>query len=1057
MTRKRPAPLPTPIARGRCGYADLLRAYAVGGEDELAVAAELAGYRRSGQRRKDPPLKAGAKTKPTGDVPPEPPIADLAPLADVPFWRPTVYKRHGGDSEAPSGTEPSAPALELADVLPPPSASADLAPWNAVVSAMRQSAVEWTRGRAPDIPAVLRHVEKGRLLDRLPRRRHRRWGSAIQFIIDRSERLVPFYGDQERVAGNLSRLFPAHAVERATMEDGLEEPVLSDRHGYPKRYRPPPVGTLVVVLGDLGCLAAGGSRLIHQWHAFGERLALEGCCPVALTPCPRARWQPEMARAWRMVEWDRRADAPTDPDGLALRVERLLALASPAVRLEPALLRDLRLLLGGQADAGTESDLWQHRALVGRSCVAGTLDPAAGIAGRAALHRTESALIPEVAALLRRHHAARPDIWMEELLRLDPASLPSDLRDGDMAWARERLTAFARSLTDNPVDLPYARRFYRRGVEDIQGQTDDAVTTSLSRLYAAAFVASKDAPPPPPGFDPAFVGGRGPERTVALRQIGCQLMVASDSGETGSPLLSLRTANGLIAIEGEDRDAFWKSGIPPAWAENWGWDSFGAWVTFRVATVVQKMRWIAPGRFRMGSPEDEAKRDADEGPQHEVTLTYGFWLFDTACSQALWRAVMDKNPSSFQDDKRRPVEQVSWTDVRGFLKRINRRLPGLSLGLPTEAQWEYACRAGTTTPFSFGGTITPDQVNYDGNHPYRDGPKGLYRNQTVPVGSLPPNPWGLYEMHGNVWEWCADGRRDYTGEAVTDPRGPETADAERVLRGGSWFGGAWYVRAAFRNRYAPDARFARFGFRCASGQASRDGGAEPAAPASPRLAVRRGVPGMTGATVLRMESGGRCPLPNTPAVRIVTDREEVRLERLTRPAWADALGRDRFGLWADLAVPPLRGGDPVVQRLRWIAPGRFRMGSPEDEAERYADEGPQHAVTLTRGFWLFDTACSQALWRAVMDENPSRFQNDERCPVERVSWTDIQGFLERINQHLPGLSLGLPTEAQWEYACRAGTTTPFSFGGTVTPDQVNYDGNSPYRDGPSRSLIVDLF
>ena len=115
------------------------------------------------------------------------------------------------------------------------------------------------------------------------------------------------------------------------------------------------------------------------------------------------------------------------------------------------------------------------------------------------------------------------------------------------------------------------------------------------------------------------------------------------------------------------------------------------------------------------------------------------------------------------------MERVSWNDVQGFLARINELVPGLDLVLPTEAEWEYACRAGTETPFSFGETITPEQVNYNGDYPYAGGKKGLYRQETVPVASLPANPWGLYEMHGNVWEWCADGQRSYTADAVTDP------------------------------------------------------------------------------------------------------------------------------------------------------------------------------------------------------------------------------------------------------------------------------------------------
>jgi len=134
--------------------------------------------------------------------------------------------------------------------------------------------------------------------------------------------------------------------------------------------------------------------------------------------------------------------------------------------------------------------------------------------------------------------------------------------------------------------------------------------------------------------------------------------------------------------------------------------------------------------------------------------------------------------------------------------------------LPTEAEWEYACRAGTATPFSFGATITPEQVNYDGNYPYAGGEGGLFRETTVPVKSLPANPWGLYEMHGNVWEWCADGLRDYTPDPIDDPTGPLAGDEQpRVVRGGSWDYLAWIARSAFRLLYEPGLVLSSQGFR----------------------------------------------------------------------------------------------------------------------------------------------------------------------------------------------------------------------------------------------------
>jgi formylglycine-generating enzyme required for sulfatase activity len=217
----------------------------------------------------------------------------------------------------------------------------------------------------------------------------------------------------------------------------------------------------------------------------------------------------------------------------------------------------------------------------------------------------------------------------------------------------------------------------------------------------------------------------------------------------------------------------------------------------------------------MGSPDEEAERSKLER-LHEVTLTQGFWLADTACTQALWTAVTGENPSNFKGEDR-PVENVSWDDCRKFIESVNRPAEGLNLRLPTEAEWEYACRAGTTTPFAFGEHVTPDEVNYDGNFPYAGGEKGEYRLKTVGVKSLPSNPWGLYEMHGNVYEWCADWFGDYPEGDVTDPVGPATGGS-RVLRGGSWAYHGGFVRSAFRDYVPPGYRNGSFGFRLARGQ-----------------------------------------------------------------------------------------------------------------------------------------------------------------------------------------------------------------------------------------------
>jgi formylglycine-generating enzyme required for sulfatase activity len=229
---------------------------------------------------------------------------------------------------------------------------------------------------------------------------------------------------------------------------------------------------------------------------------------------------------------------------------------------------------------------------------------------------------------------------------------------------------------------------------------------------------------------------------------------------------------------------------------------------------------IPPGQFKMGSPDGQGSND--EHPQHLVTVS-AFFMGKYPITQAQWKAVaslpkiecdLDLNPSKFSGNNR-PVEQVSWYAAVEFCMRLS-KATGRDYRLPSEAQWEYACRAGTTTPFYFGETITPDLANYDGNYIYADGPKGIYRQETTPVGKFPPNAFGLYDMHGNVWEWCADTWHDNYKDAPTDGSvWIENGDDNRSpLRGGSWGINPFDCRSAFRYTFnRRDNRYLNSGFR----------------------------------------------------------------------------------------------------------------------------------------------------------------------------------------------------------------------------------------------------
>jgi len=265
--------------------------------------------------------------------------------------------------------------------------------------------------------------------------------------------------------------------------------------------------------------------------------------------------------------------------------------------------------------------------------------------------------------------------------------------------------------------------------------------------------------------------------------------------------------------------------FPPSWASAWGEDAYGIFADLMIndnPEITQRFRLIAAGEFMMGSLEQETERISWEN-QHKVTLTKNYWLADTTVTQAFWQAIMENNPAHFSDDLNNPVEKVNWNDAQEFIQKLNQQFQ-TDLGedvirLPTEAEWEHACRAGTETPFSLGENITPEQVNYDGGYPYHNGEKGGYREKTVKVKTFPPNSWGLYEMHGNLWEWCADAWQEQLGElAVVDPFNDNSdSSANRVVRGGSWIDGGKSVRSAYRDHNSPVSRVNRIGLRFSLG------------------------------------------------------------------------------------------------------------------------------------------------------------------------------------------------------------------------------------------------
>lgn len=223
---------------------------------------------------------------------------------------------------------------------------------------------------------------------------------------------------------------------------------------------------------------------------------------------------------------------------------------------------------------------------------------------------------------------------------------------------------------------------------------------------------------------------------------------------------------------------------------------------------------IPAGSFMMGSPPREAEREPQE-TYRRVRLPRPFYLGKFEVTQGAWQQVMGSNPSHFADcGPRCPVERVNWPQVQEFIRRLNRLSTGANLRLPTEAEWEYACRAGTTTSFNTGDTLTTEQANYNGDYPSAGQPRGLNRARTVPVGSFAPNAWGLYDMHGNVWEWCADW---YCPQRPGIPVNLQDRcrTGLKVIRGGSWAFNAQSARSALRYTHRPQDLGYSLGFRLA--------------------------------------------------------------------------------------------------------------------------------------------------------------------------------------------------------------------------------------------------
>jgi formylglycine-generating enzyme required for sulfatase activity len=1043
------------------GRADLVRARQLGDEE---LETYLAGHLGYGIVEIEPhPIELRVSlVDDAGPVAAPPTSAVVA--RDIPFWRATHFRlldppaadaqevsgRAAAPKDARPNEEPERQPVDLS-FLPLSNDASLLTRLRAAASAQR------IRGEI-DVDRIVDEWGRGRFLAVLPSSSRKVWGRSVQVFVDRARRLIPYWEDQTRACRALREFYPPEGYTQVILPEGCSEPSSMRIGRQMVEYQPPTPGTAVVALSDLGVLARGGSSLVALWAERGRRLRELDVKPLAVVPFRRAACPRELSRYWTILPWETSADADApalgDEESAAL-VLQILTLLSFTLRVEPQLIRFIRRLLPtARSEPGVESLVWQHNAFTDPHCEAAELSPSLSDSLRAALARQDPETRKRIYERVEVSHSrVYEGVWYAEMGNLgndDFIDQSQRLRMYEWFESQEQLLRSTIAAGEGPSLEAWHTEVSDRLLTACQNR--GRLGEVLHRIWA---IVHRDDPAAllPPGADLRLLPLET-ERTIELCHRGDRL-VASVDRRAGSPLALIRTHQSRLKVELVDdnrENDFW-DGDPPRWAEKWGRDEYGPWVALRVGDATKRLRWIPPGKFWMGSPEDEEGRWDDEGPRHEESIAPGFWMFETPCTQALWEAVTGENPSHFKGADL-PAERVSWDQCQEFLKRLNAMCPGLELGLPSEAQWEYACRAGTETP-RYREDL--DEIAW-----YAHNTNG----ETHPVGQKAANAWGLFDTLGNVDEWC-----DNVWTDDYNAKKKDATSAHRVIRGGSWHYDARVVRAAYRFHDEPAYRNRSLGFRCAEfrapGPVAWGRGAERAVERGGARAEHRGDRDTASeAGWINLDTDGMNCVPFTalPAVRLSSDVEQLVLRTMSRPEWASAIGRDKYGLWTEFAiegnatkptpkraakkkatkkknVPSPTARAPVVrQRLRWIPPGRFLMGSPDDEEGRDSDEGPRQEVTIDEGFWMFDTPCTQALWEALMDDNPSEFKSPDR-PVETVSWKDCQTFLERLNAKV-GLSLRLPSEAQWEYACRAGTSTATYAG----PMEIKGANNAPILD-----------
>lgn len=862
--------------------------------DQVAAASSSLGFVRAKEEAKDakPGVESSTVLPSPGPSPPEIPAAPLT--HQVPLFRleemtfPEVADEPESEPDQtgllPSDLSDPDRSLQFAPIPEP------LAPWSRLWPALHGVLQGSVPSAIPDVAKLLRTWGQGEVVARIPRVPRRVWADRVALWVDRHPRLVPFHIDQEQVYQRLRRCLGKEGLTVRVCGPAEQSSIVSSASDYVRGHRFD-ARQPVLVLGDLG--AYGTSDDQAAWHRTGQRLRRSGVQAVALMPVPTSAWPAAHRHCWTMVSWERGrlANVVSGKDDLSdfpkRSAERMMPLLSPADFVHVGLIRAVRRLLpASETSAATEVEICRHPDVCAVDSTGLVLrrDAATRWRERFAEEHNASDLKVRLSQILQTWHKDCPQMLrqVETLtwLGLVPRQVaaPPGSEQEAMAFATRLATSIRTGRA--PASLAAA---IRRGTKAmLSALPDRAFETQpiLRPLWAAAF-AGQTVHRVPKSLDPRQIFQHVPADTApqwwSVRQVGDGLwlrreesscwpsatrgpgspigwLVATDchlfarwSESTHQQQLILKDGlkiplrpEGRLTLRSNRSTLTIASWTKEPWASAAGRDRYGLWADAEVEGVAVRFRWIPPGRFLMGSPASEAGRFKDEGPQHEVTLTEGRWLADAPCTQALWEAVMGSNPSYFVSPDR-PVEQVSWDDCQAFVHTLNQRVAGLEARLPSEAEWEQACRAGTQTATWRGdleilgekhAPLLDEIAWYGGNsgqdftlengHDSTEWPNKQYPDTkagTHPVRTKAANPVGLFDMLGNVYEWCMDWYGAYGEEAVTNPPLPSVG-SDRVLRGGSWYSDAQRERAAARYGSSLDYRYNALGFRLARGQGS---------------------------------------------------------------------------------------------------------------------------------------------------------------------------------------------------------------------------------------------